>query len=75
MRRDVEAVARMMGLPQPRIELMLHRAMRAIPLVADQAPVTVLTLHISVVSCGTTNMVLALCDCMTLSFVCSHHGT
>lgn len=31
-----------MGLPVPRIELMLHRALRAIPLPADKDPVTVL---------------------------------
>ena len=56
IRRDAAAVAKSMGLPLPRIELMLHRALRAIPLPADKEPVTVrcppatpcpLTLHVA----------------------------
>ena len=35
-------MAQRMGLPLARVELMLHRALRAIPLVADPDPVTVL---------------------------------
>ena len=41
IRRDAATVATAMGLPLPRIELMLHRALRAIPLPADKDPVTV----------------------------------
>ena len=41
VRRDAATVATAMGLPLPRIELMLHRALRAIPLPADKDPVTV----------------------------------
>lgn len=41
IRRDAGEVAALMGLPKKRIELMLHRALRAIPLVADKDPITV----------------------------------
>lgn len=41
IRRDAAAVAQLMQLPQARVELMLHRALRAIPLVADTEPITV----------------------------------
>ncbi|BDA45557.1 Ribosomal large subunit pseudouridine synthase D [Coccomyxa sp. Obi] len=42
IRRDVAAVADLMHLPEARIKLMLHRALRAIPLVADAEPITVI---------------------------------
>lgn len=41
LRRDAPDVAQRMGLPLARVELMLHRALRAIPLVADKDPVVV----------------------------------
>jgi hypothetical protein len=41
IRRDTAAVAQLMQLPEARIKLMLHRALRAIPLVADDVPITV----------------------------------
>ena len=44
LRREAPDVAQRMGLPLARVELMLHRALRAIPLVADPDPVTVLLL-------------------------------
>jgi len=39
IRRDPAACATMMKLPQARVELMLHRALRAIPLAIDYDPI------------------------------------
>ena len=41
IRRDVSACAGIMKLPQARVELMLHRALRAIPLAIDHDPIVV----------------------------------
>ena len=41
IRRDAAACATMMKLPQARVELMLHRALRAIPLAIDYNPIVV----------------------------------
>jgi hypothetical protein len=41
IRRDSSACAIMMKLPQARVELMLHRALRAIPLAVDHDPIEV----------------------------------
>ena len=39
IRRDPAACANIMKLPQARVELMLHRALRAIPLAIDYDPI------------------------------------
>ena len=41
IRRDAATCASMMKLPQARVELMLHRALRAIPLAIDHDPIEV----------------------------------
>ncbi len=51
MRRDTAAVAELMELPEARIKLMLHRALRAIPLVADDEPITVSALLVGMHAC------------------------
>ena len=63
IRRDTAAVAHLMQLPEARIKLMLHRALRAIPLVADDEPITVsasFCLKSRYVSCSALTVVL--CD-------------
>lgn len=52
IRRDVAAVAELMQLPEARIKLMLHRALRAIPLVADDVPITVRAVMLLHLSCA-----------------------
>ncbi len=52
IRRDVAAVAKLMELPEARIKLMLHRALRAIPLVADEEPITVSAVMMLDLSCA-----------------------
>ena len=58
LRRNVAACASIMALPHARVELMLHRALRAIPLAIDHDPVVViqpasyLTVELSPILCS-----------------------